>query len=482
MSKPKKTKHTPAVRKPMAALARVDEQALIIDLRSLIHAARQRIAVVANSTTTLLYWHLGRRLLTENFQDGRAEYGKQILATVSQELTAEFGRGFTYTEVTRMIRFAEDFQDQQIVASLAQQLSWGHFRVLLPVKEPFARDFYAELCRIEHWDVRTLRKKIGGMLFQRTALAKKLQQVIAAEIGQLRAGQLSPDVVFRDPYFLDLLGLTGAYSEADLESAILREIGGVLLELGQRLALSRDQEEIHRLATEGQVVEKAADLLPAPTVRSKQAQGIALGDNPKMIQALKGRPNPCHNHLPVFTSISSSVPRIVNDSSPAMSAILSMPTWQPSCKIGAVPRCSSILSKTMFTSCSIWHAPSLSAPRSKRSKKPRQNGSRRRAQHSPVSPGRPDMPRLPYPSPTFQPCGITSPDNKSITGRSHSKTNTEPSWCDTELISMNDTSGINASPWVAPSGLHSLSSARPRALPWAGVVGPVGAQEVARLE
>ena len=188
---------------------------------------------------------------------------------MSQELTAEFGRGFTYTEVTRMIRFAEDFQDQQIVASLAQQLSWGHFRVLLPVKEPLARDFYAELCRIEHWDVRTLRKKIGGMLFQRTALAKKLQQVIAAEIGQLRAGQLSPDVVFRDPYFLDLLGLTGAYSEADLESAILREIGGVLLELGQRLALSRDQEEIRRLATEGQVVEKAAYLLPAPTVQPK---------------------------------------------------------------------------------------------------------------------------------------------------------------------------------------------------------------------
>ena len=249
--------------------------------------------------------------------------------------------------------------------------------------------------------------------------------------------------------------------------------------LHQRLALSRDKEEIRRLATEGQVVEKAADflpaptarskkaadLLPAPTVRSKQAQGIALGDNPKMIQALKGRPKPCHNHSPVFTSTSSSAPRIVNDSSPTISAILSMPTWQPSCKIGAVPRCSSILSKTMFTSCSIWHAPSPSAPRSRRSKKPRRNGSRPRAQRLPVSPGRPDMARLPYPSRTFQPCGITSPDNKSITGRSHSKTNTEPSWCDTELISMNDMSGINAPPWAAPSGLHSLSSARPRALP-----------------
>ena len=249
MSKSKKTKHTPAIRQPKAALARVDEKALITDLRSLIHAARQRIAVVANSTTTLLYWHLGRRLLTENLQDGRAEYGKQILATVSQELVAEFGQAFGLRALYRAIQFSQCFPVQEIVSTLSTQLSWSHFMELLPVKEPLARDFYAELCRLEHWDVRTLRKKIGGMLFQRTALAKQPEQVIAAEIGQLRAGQLSPDVVFRDPYFLDLLGLTGAYSEADLESAILREIEGVLLELGtgftfvarqKRMSVGRD--------------------------------------------------------------------------------------------------------------------------------------------------------------------------------------------------------------------------------------------------
>jgi hypothetical protein len=177
----------------------VNEGVLISDLRGLIQSARQRIAVVANSTTTLLYWHLGHRLLKENLEDGRAEYGKKILATVSRELTAEFGRGFTYTEVTRMIRFAEAFQDHEILASLTQVLSWGHFREILPVKESLARDFYAEMCRIERWDVRTLRKKIGGMLFQRTALAKKPQQVIAKEIGQMCDGQISPDTVFRDP-------------------------------------------------------------------------------------------------------------------------------------------------------------------------------------------------------------------------------------------------------------------------------------------
>jgi len=215
-----------------AVPAIVDEAALLTDLRELIRSARLRIATVANATTTLLYWHLGRRLLTENLQDARAAYGERILATVSRELTAEFGGGFGYATVNRAVQFAQFFPDPAIVSTLSTQLSWSHFIELLPIKDPLARDFYAEMCRIERWDVRTLRLKIGGMLYQRTALSKKPQAVIAAEIGKLRDGQMSPDVVFRDPYLLDLLGLKGAYSERDLETAILREIEGVLLELG----------------------------------------------------------------------------------------------------------------------------------------------------------------------------------------------------------------------------------------------------------
>jgi predicted nuclease of restriction endonuclease-like (RecB) superfamily len=130
------------------------------------------------------------------------------------------------------------------VSTLSTQLSWSHFIELLPLKDPLARDFYAEMCRIERWDVRTLRQKIGGLLFERTALSKKPQDVIAAEIGRLRDGQVSPDIVFRDPYLLDLLGLKGAYSERDLESAILREIEGVLLELGSGFAFVARQKRI----------------------------------------------------------------------------------------------------------------------------------------------------------------------------------------------------------------------------------------------
>jgi predicted nuclease of restriction endonuclease-like (RecB) superfamily len=214
------------------APTRIDQDALLGDLRTLVQTARQRIATAANATYTQLCWQVGRRLLAEDLQAGRAAYGKQILATVSQELTAEFGPGFSYTALTRMARFAEWMTDERIVATLSQTLSWSHFVELLPIKDALARDFYAEMCRIERWDVRTLRLKIGGMLYQRTALSRKPQSVISAEISKLRDGQMSPDTVFRDPYLLDLLGLKGAYSERDLESAILREIEGVLLELG----------------------------------------------------------------------------------------------------------------------------------------------------------------------------------------------------------------------------------------------------------
>jgi predicted nuclease of restriction endonuclease-like (RecB) superfamily len=146
-------------------------------------------------------------------------------------------------------QFSELFPDPEIVSTLSTQLSWSHFMELLPIKEPLARDFYAEMCRIEHWDVRTLRQKVGSMLYQRTALAKRPQSIIAAEISQMRDGKLTPDIVFRDPYFLDLLGLQGAFSERDLESAILLEIEGVLLELGagftfvarqKRMSVGRD--------------------------------------------------------------------------------------------------------------------------------------------------------------------------------------------------------------------------------------------------
>jgi predicted nuclease of restriction endonuclease-like (RecB) superfamily len=132
-----------------------------------------------------------------------------------------------------MVQFAEVFPDEEIVVSLARQLSWTHFIALIPLKQPLEREFYAEMCRVERWSVRTLRERIGSQLYLRTAIAKKPENIVQAEINHLRSGgQMTPDLVFRDPYMLDFLGLPHDYSERDLEDAILREMERFLLELG----------------------------------------------------------------------------------------------------------------------------------------------------------------------------------------------------------------------------------------------------------
>ena len=206
---------------------------LVGDIRRLIETARHNVAVTVNAGLTLLYWQIGNRICQDILKEKRAEYGKEIVATLSQELAKEYGSGFSYSALTRMVRFAEAFPDTQIVATLSRQLSWSHFKEILPLKKPLQRDFYAEMCRLERWSVRTLRKKVDGMLYERTAISKKPEELAKKELTALREeDRLTPDLVFRDPYFLDFLGLKDTYSEKDLETAILREMEGFILELG----------------------------------------------------------------------------------------------------------------------------------------------------------------------------------------------------------------------------------------------------------
>jgi predicted nuclease of restriction endonuclease-like (RecB) superfamily len=206
---------------------------LFQDLRSLIIEARQDIARQVNSALVLLYWRVGQRIHQDILKEKRAEYGEEIVPTVSAQLVAEFGEGFSKRNLFRMIRFAEVFLAEQIVSTLSTQLGWSHFVEIIPLKDELQRDFYAEMCRIERWSVRTLRQKISSMLFERTALSRKPVELAKQELAQLREeDKLTPDLVFRDPYLLDFLGLKDTYSEKDLETAILRELEAFILELG----------------------------------------------------------------------------------------------------------------------------------------------------------------------------------------------------------------------------------------------------------
>lgn len=206
---------------------------LLGDLRQLIDAARQRAAAAVNSELVLLYWQVGTRIRTDLLDKERAPYGREIVSTLSRQLVPDYGRGFSRRNLYRMMQFAEAWPDAQIVTTLSAQMSWSHIVELLVVKEPLARDFYAELCRLERWSVRTLRARIGGMLFERTAIAKKPEAVISRDLDALRdSDRLTPDLVFRDPYLLGFLGMKDTFSERDLESAILRELEAFILELG----------------------------------------------------------------------------------------------------------------------------------------------------------------------------------------------------------------------------------------------------------
>jgi predicted nuclease of restriction endonuclease-like (RecB) superfamily len=223
----------------------ISSNGLLGDIRKMIDDSRSSVAVSVNAALTILYWKIGKRISKDVLKGERAEYGKEIVVSLSRQLVLDYGNGFSYSALTRMVKFAEMFSELQIVATLSQTLSWSHFRELLPLDKPLQRDFYTEMCRVEGWSVRTLRQKIGSMLYERTALSKKPEELAKIELIELREqDRLSPDMVFRDPYFLDFLGLKDRYMEKDLEDAILREMESFLLELGSGFAFLARQKRI----------------------------------------------------------------------------------------------------------------------------------------------------------------------------------------------------------------------------------------------
>ncbi len=215
------------------------------DIKELIEKSRQDVALAVNSEITLLYWSIGKRINDEVLKNNRAEYGKQIIAGISEQLTQEYGKGWSEKHLRHCLQFAIVFPEKQIVYALRRELSWTHFRSIIYMDNQLKREFYIEMCKLERWSSRQLQERIQSMLYERTAISKKPELTIINELESLKNENiLNPDLIFRDPYLLNFLGLSDKYSEKDLETAIIVELQHFITELGSDFAFLTRQKRI----------------------------------------------------------------------------------------------------------------------------------------------------------------------------------------------------------------------------------------------
>ncbi len=209
------------------------------ELRTIIASSRQRLAGAVNAELTRLYWSVGRRLATDVLGGERAQYGSQLLDLLGQRLSQEFGRGFESRNLRRMVKFSQAFPSPQILSTLSTKLSWSHFVAIVALKTPEAQHFYASQAAQEHWSVRDLNQQIERKAFERSAIAQAQTPSVLPPFDGLEVGP-----VFKDPYFLDFLGLRQGHDEADLEAAILRQLEAFVLELGRGFAFVERQKRM----------------------------------------------------------------------------------------------------------------------------------------------------------------------------------------------------------------------------------------------
>ena len=227
-------------------VATASQESLIQDLRQIIEQARGHVAATANYALTMMYWHIGERINREVLGNHRADYGKQIVSAVSTQLQTEYGKkGFETRSIWRMMQFAQLFPDYKIVSAVSTQITWSHVVEILPLKDELQREFYLTLAASERWSIRQLRKEIDGMLYERTAIATKPDELIKKELSTLRDDNvMSPDLVFKSPYFLEFTGLKGMYSEKSLEDCLVAHLEQFIIELGNGFSFVARQKRM----------------------------------------------------------------------------------------------------------------------------------------------------------------------------------------------------------------------------------------------
>lgn len=208
----------------------------------IIDDARTRVALYVNSQTSMTFWKVGKYIIDDMDYQTYSAYGQKILATLSQRLMARYGRGYSYSALTRMMKVARLYNDREMFATLSQTLTWSHFLELITIKDDTKRLFYQQMGIAQHWSVTQLRDKQDEMAYERSLIAVKPNDEIVKKLENISPQHTDPDVVLKSSYILDFLGLSGFYSEEELESAIAKQLENFILELGQGFAFLERQK------------------------------------------------------------------------------------------------------------------------------------------------------------------------------------------------------------------------------------------------
>lgn len=225
------------------SLEPIADDALFDQVSELIQQARQQVQRSVNTAMVSTYWHIGQRIVQhEQLGQSRAAYGKQQLGQLSEKLTEVYGKGFDERNLRNMRAFYLAFANWN---ALRSELSWTHYRVLLRVENPQARDWYMNEAATLHWSSRALERQIGVLYYERL-LSSKDRATVEHE-AQQQTAPLADDLkhYLRDPYILDFLNLDGqTYLENDIENSIINNLQRFLLELGKGFAFVERQQRI----------------------------------------------------------------------------------------------------------------------------------------------------------------------------------------------------------------------------------------------
>ena len=159
-----------------------NSELLFTEVAKLIEESKSFVATTVNSTITILYWKIGKRINQEVLNNKRAEYGKQIVVSLMLQLTGQYGKGWSEKHLRHCLRSAETFTKEQILSAVQRELSWTHVKAIMYLEKDVQRDFYLQMCSLEKWSTRQLQERIDSMLFERTAISKKPDKLIKQEL------------------------------------------------------------------------------------------------------------------------------------------------------------------------------------------------------------------------------------------------------------------------------------------------------------